>query len=129
MAHLTPLDDASWINIMGDGVPNFLKIVFHNLENDDHPWEDVLRIVIIFKKITPNLITYMNIFLYSIWNMTFLWDLFYIFGYTFKSKYRSLIIFNIIFSLLTIETIFWGQVIALFDLKIWFSQIWRIFVF
>jgi hypothetical protein len=75
------------------------------------------------------LITYMNIFLYSIWNMTFLWDLFYIFGYTFKSKYRSLIIFNIIFSLLTIETIFWGQVIALFDLKIWFSQIWRIFVF
>jgi hypothetical protein len=36
---------------MGDRIPNFLKIVFHNLENDDHPWEDVLKMVIIFKKI------------------------------------------------------------------------------
>ncbi len=51
MAHLTPLSDASWINIMVDEVPKFLKIVFHNLENDDDPLEDVLKIVIIFKKI------------------------------------------------------------------------------
>jgi len=36
---------------MGDGVPKFLKNVSHNLKNDDHPWEDVLKMVIIFKKI------------------------------------------------------------------------------
>jgi hypothetical protein len=32
----------------------------------------------------------------------------------------------IIISLLAIETIFWGQIIALFDLKIWFSKYERL---
>jgi hypothetical protein len=32
-------------------VPIFFEIVFHDLKNDDHPWEDVFKRAIIFKKI------------------------------------------------------------------------------
>lgn len=126
MAHLTPLDDASWINIMGYGVPKNFNLFFDNL-----------KMMIIhgkmFLKQKTSLRRFSQIWLLTwiifciIYEIYFSYQTFYIyFGYTLKFKYRSLMIFVIIFSLLTIETIFWGQIIALFDLKIWFSQIWRI---